>query len=53
MTKDHAQRVLKVIEDLAEEIDVEQEEIIDALLENNLIKYKAHAVLYNLLEEEQ
>jgi vesicle coat complex subunit len=53
MDKEHARRVLKVIKDLAEEIDSDVEEIIDSLFESNIIKYKAHVVLYNLLEEEE
>jgi hypothetical protein len=53
MDKKHARRVLKVIKDLAEEIDSDVEEIIDSLFESNIIKYKAHVVLYNLLEEEE
>jgi len=53
MDKEHARQVLKIIKDLAEEIDSGVDEIIDSLFESNIIRYKAHAVLYNLLEEEE
>ena len=53
MDKEHARRVLNIIKDLAEEIDSGADEIIDSLFESNIIKYKVHTILYNLLEEEE
>lgn len=53
MKKEQASRIINLIKDLAEEIDSDADEIIDSLFESNIIKYKVHTILYNLLEEEE
>lgn len=53
MKKEQASRIVNLIKDLAEEIDSDADEIIDSLFESNIIKYKVHTILYNLLEEEE